>query len=40
MMRKRQVGNSGLVVSELGLGTMTWGSSVDADEAGDLVAAV
>lgn len=38
MMRKRQVGNSGLVVSELGLGTMTWGSSVDADEAGDLVA--
>lgn len=38
MMQKRQVGNSGLLVSELGLGTMTWGSAVDEHEAGKLVA--
>ncbi len=38
MMQKRQVGNSGLLVSELGLGTMTWGSTVDEHEAGKLVA--
>lgn len=37
MMQKRQVGNSGLLVSELGLGTMTWGSAGDEHEAGKLV---
>ncbi len=32
-MEMRQVGNSGLKVSRLGLGTMTWGRDTDADEA-------
>lgn len=32
-MRQRQLGRSGLWVSEIGLGTMTWGRDTDADEA-------
>lgn len=32
-MELRRVGNSGLRVSRLGLGTMTWGRDTDADEA-------
>lgn len=32
-MKQRKVGNSGLQVSHLGLGTMTWGVETDADEA-------
>jgi aryl-alcohol dehydrogenase-like predicted oxidoreductase len=32
-MEQRQVGRSGLAVSRLGLGTMTWGRDTDADEA-------
>ncbi|HEY3712026.1 MAG TPA: aldo/keto reductase [Amycolatopsis sp.] len=32
-MEKRQLGRSGLRVSRMGLGTMTWGSDTDADEA-------
>lgn len=34
-MQYRRVGRSGLEVSRLALGTMTWGASVDAYEAGD-----
>src|SRR6266567_3845705 len=32
-VKQRNVGNSGLTVSHLGLGTMTWGLETDADEA-------
>lgn len=32
-MRRRQVGTSGLEVSRIGLGTMTWGDCVDTDGA-------
>ncbi len=32
-MEKRRVGRSGLMVSRMGLGTMTWGRDTDADEA-------
>lgn len=32
-MKQRKVGGSGLQVSHLGLGTMTWGVETDADEA-------
>jgi aryl-alcohol dehydrogenase-like predicted oxidoreductase len=32
-MEKRQLGNSGLRVSRMALGTMSWGSETDADEA-------
>lgn len=32
-MKQRKVGSSGLQVSHLGLGTMTWGVETDADEA-------
>lgn len=32
-MKQRKVGHSGLQVSHLGLGTMTWGVETDADEA-------
>lgn len=32
-MQNRRVGRSGLTVSRLGLGTMTWGRDTDADEA-------
>ena len=34
-MDYRRVGRSGLTVSRLGLGTMTWGSAVDSYEAND-----
>jgi aryl-alcohol dehydrogenase-like predicted oxidoreductase len=34
-MHYRRVGRSGLTVSRLGLGTMTWGADVDTYEAGD-----
>jgi len=37
-MQHRRVGHSGLSVSRLGLGTMTWGSSVDSFEANDQLA--
>lgn len=32
-MQQRSVGHSGLRVSHLGLGTMTWGLETDPDEA-------
>ena len=32
-MEQRTVGRSGLSVSRLGLGTMTWGRDTDADDA-------
>ena len=32
-MEQRALGRSGLVVSRLGLGTMTWGRDTDEDEA-------
>ena len=38
-MHYRRVGRSGLEVSRLALGTMTWGSSVDAYEAAEQLAA-
>lgn len=34
-MQQRQVGGSGLSVSRLGLGTMTWGRDTDGDDAAD-----
>ena len=34
-MRTRRLGNTGLVVSRLALGTRTWGRDTNADEAGD-----
>ena len=34
-MQRRRVGGSGLQVSRIGLGTMTWGYDTDADAAGD-----
>lgn len=34
-MEKRMVGNSGLEISRLGLGTMTWGRDTDTHEAAD-----
>lgn len=37
-MRHRHLGRSGLQVSRLGLGTMTWGTSVDAESARDQLA--
>ncbi|MFT4188485.1 MAG: aldo/keto reductase [Aeromicrobium sp.] len=36
-MQQRQAGRSGLRVSRLALGTMTWGSQVDAETAGSLL---
>ncbi|HEY6798506.1 MAG TPA: aldo/keto reductase [Kineosporiaceae bacterium] len=36
-MEERLVGRSGLRVSRLGLGTLTWGRDTDAQEAGDLL---
>ncbi len=36
-MRSRQCGRSGLRVSELGLGTLTWGRDTDAHEAEDML---
>ena len=33
-MEQRPLGNSGLAVSRIGLGTMTWGRDTDADDAG------
>lgn len=38
-MQRRRVGASGLEVSRVGLGTMTWGADTDADEAGAVLAA-
>lgn len=38
-MQHRRVGHSGLSVSRLGLGTMTWGTSVDSYEANDQLTA-
>src|SRR3954471_17959278 len=38
-MHYRRVGRSGLEVSRLGLGTMTWGTGVDAYEGADQLAA-
>ena len=32
-MRRRRVGGSGLEVSQIGLGTMTWGADTDVDGA-------
>ena len=32
-MRQRRLGGSGLRVSRMGLGTMSWGEATDADEA-------
>lgn len=37
-MEQRQVGGSGLWVSQIALGTMTWGKDTDEDEAADLLA--
>jgi aryl-alcohol dehydrogenase-like predicted oxidoreductase len=37
-MQHRRVGHSGLTVSRLALGTMTWGTSVDSFEANDQLA--
>uniref|UniRef100_UPI0015F0E441 aldo/keto reductase n=1 Tax=Pseudonocardia pini TaxID=2758030 RepID=UPI0015F0E441 len=34
-MQRRRVGGSGLQVSRIGLGTMTWGEDTDADGAGE-----
>ena len=38
-MRRRRVGNSGLTVPTLGLGTMLWGTVVDAETSRDLLTA-
>jgi aryl-alcohol dehydrogenase-like predicted oxidoreductase len=38
-MEQRHLGRSGLLVSRLGLGTMTWGRDTDADEAAAQLAA-
>ncbi len=38
-MRTRHLGRSGLVVSTLGLGTLTWGTEVDEEGARDLITA-
>lgn len=38
-MDQRRVGRSGLTVSSIGLGTMTWGRDTDADEAADQLTA-
>nr|MCW2727864.1 aldo/keto reductase [Aeromicrobium sp.] len=38
-MQYRRVGRSGLTVSRLGLGTMTWGAAVDSYEANDQLTA-
>lgn len=38
-MESRRLGTSGLRVSRLGLGTMTWGHATDPDAAADLLAA-
>ncbi|TDQ45858.1 aldo/keto reductase [Actinorugispora endophytica] len=38
-MEQRQVGGSGLWVSRIALGTMTWGKDVEEEEAADLLAA-
>jgi len=38
-MECRRLGSSGLRVSRLGLGTMTWGHATDADAAADLLSA-
>jgi aryl-alcohol dehydrogenase-like predicted oxidoreductase len=38
-MRQRRLGRSGLYVSELGLGTMTWGRDTDEHEARDQIVA-
>ncbi len=37
-MQRRKVGNTGLVVSRLGLGTMTWGGGTDEHEAREQLA--
>ena len=34
-MQRRRVGSSGLQVSRIGLGTMTWGDDTDGDAAAD-----
>ena len=36
-MERRRLGQSGLWVSRLGLGTMTWGQDTDAHEAADIL---
>ncbi|MGI5132526.1 aldo/keto reductase [Pseudonocardia sp. CA-107938] len=38
-MQRRRVGVSGLEVSRLGLGTMSWGTDTDADAAGEVLTA-
>src|SRR5690349_1680755 len=38
-MKERHLGRSGLLVSRLGLGTMTWGQDTDPDEAAAQLAA-
>ena len=38
-MKQRRVGNTGLTVSRLGLGTMTWGRDTDEHEARDQLVA-
>lgn len=38
-MEQRHVGRSGLTVSRVGLGTMTWGADTDASEASDILSA-
>lgn len=38
-MKQRHLGHSGLVVSRLALGTMTWGQDTDADDAADQLVA-
>ena len=38
-MESRRLGSSGLRVSRIGLGTMTWGHDTDADAAADLLSA-